>query len=186
MVAERPHRVANDLVERCTGVALSSRGAQGLIDSTAQDLQPWQAERGMPAAAAVVDALAAGDGAADLRVEIAMDGVMAHSDGRWQAVQVATLLVRRLDAQAEEPTLGTVIARRSVCVLGAAADLAARIKQAIGEAGWEPIASGEILGDGAPWIWTRGGYPRSGGASDPGLRSSQRASLCLRPSPVSP
>ena len=153
VIAELPQRVANDLLARCTGVALSSRGAQGLSDRTAQDLQRWQAERGMPAAPAVVDALAAGAGAADLRVEIAMDGVMAHIAGRWQEVQGAPLLVRQLDAQAEEPPLGTVLARRDVCVLGGAADLAARIKQASDDAGWEPIAIGEILGDGAPWIW---------------------------------
>jgi hypothetical protein len=152
MVAELPHRVANDLVQRCTGVALSSRGAQGLIDSTAQDLQQWQAER-RPEAAAVADALGADDGAADLRVEIAMDGVMAHIDGRWQEVKVATLLVRRLEAQAEEPTRGTVLARRDVGVLGTAEDLAVRITQAIGDVGWEPISIGEILGDGASWIW---------------------------------
>jgi hypothetical protein len=34
-VAERPHRVAHDRLQRCTGVALRSRGAQGSIDSTA-------------------------------------------------------------------------------------------------------------------------------------------------------
>jgi hypothetical protein len=84
VLAELPHRVANDLFERCTGVALSSRGALGLIDSTAHDLQPWQAERGTQEVVAVVDALGAGDGAADLGVEIAMDGVMAPIDGRWQ------------------------------------------------------------------------------------------------------
>lgn len=153
VVAELPHRVANDLFERCTGVALSSRGAQGLIDSTAQDLQQWQAERGTQEAVAVVDALGAGDGAADLRVEIAMDGVMAHIDGRWQEAKVATILVRRLAAQAEEPTLGAVLARRYVCALGTAEALAGRIHQIIREAGWERIPMGEILGDGAPWIW---------------------------------
>jgi len=153
VAAELPHRVANDLLQRCTGVALSSRGAQGIIDSTAQDLQRWQAERETQEAAAVADALGSGDSAADLRVEIAMDGVTAHIDGRWQEPKVATILVRRLDAQAEEPTLGAVLARRYVCVLGAAEELAARIKQVIREAGWERIPLGEILGDGAPWIW---------------------------------
>jgi hypothetical protein len=39
VVAELPHRMANDLFQRCTGVALSLRGARGIIDSTAQDLQ---------------------------------------------------------------------------------------------------------------------------------------------------
>jgi hypothetical protein len=154
VVAELPHRVANDLFQRCTGVALSSRGAQGLIDSTAEDLSAWQAERETQEAEAVVDALASGDGAADLRVEIAMDGVMAHIDGRWQEAKVATILMRRLEAQAEEPTLGAVLARRYVGLLGSAEELAARIQQGIREAGWERIPLGEILGDGAHWIWT--------------------------------
>jgi hypothetical protein len=112
VVAEWPHRVANDLFQRCTGVALSSRGAQGLIDSTAQDLQRWQVERERQEATGAVDALASGDAAADLRLEIAMDGVMAHIDGRWQEAKVGTILVRRLEAQAEEPTLGAILARR--------------------------------------------------------------------------
>jgi len=153
LVAELPQRVANALFQQCTGVALSSRGAQGLLDSTARALHHWQARCGLPEAAAGADALGASDGAAELRVEIAMDGVMAHIDGRWQAVKVATLLVRRLAAEAEEPTLGAVLARRYVCVLGTAEDLAVRVTQAIGASGWEPIAIGEILGDGARWIW---------------------------------
>jgi hypothetical protein len=95
-----------------------------------------------------------GDRGAELRVEIAMDGVMAHIDGRWQEAKVGTILVRQLAAQAEEPTLGTVLARRYIGVLGSAADLALRITQAIREASWERIPVGEILGDGAPWIWT--------------------------------
>jgi hypothetical protein len=154
VVAELPHRVADGLFQRCTGVALSSRGAQGLIDSTAQDLQRWQAEREGQEAAAVGDALGASDEVADLRVEIAMDGVMVHIDGRWQAAKVGTILVRRLEAQAEEPTLGAILARRYVGVLGSADDLAVRINQGIREAGWEPLPLREILGDGAPWIWT--------------------------------
>jgi hypothetical protein len=146
--------VANDLLQRCTGVALSSRGAQGLIDSTAQDLQQWQAARETQEAEVVADAVGSGDGVADLRVEIAMDGVMAHIDGRWQEAKVATILVRRLEASVEEPTLGAVLARRYVGVLGAAEELAARIQQVIRQAGWEHIPMGEILGDGAHWIWT--------------------------------
>lgn len=153
VVAELPHRVANDLLQRCTGVALSSRGAQGLLDSTAQDLQRWQAECERQEAAGGVDALAAGDEAADLRVEVAMDGVMAHIDGRWQEAKVATILMRRLEAQVEEPTLGAVLARRYVAILGSAEELATRITQVIREAGWERLPIGEILGDGAPWIW---------------------------------
>jgi hypothetical protein len=154
VVAELPHRVANDLFERCTGVTLSSRGAQGLIDSTAQDLQQWQAGHETQEAAAVADVLGAGDSVAGLRVEVAMDGVTAHIDGRWQQPKVATILVRRLETQAEEPTLGAVLARRYVSVLGSAEELAAHIQQAIREAGWERIPLGEILGDGAPWIWS--------------------------------
>jgi hypothetical protein len=134
-------------------VTLSSCGAQGLIDSTAQDLKRWQAEQDTQEVTAVAEALGSGDSIADLRVEIAMDGVTAQIDGRWQQPKVATILVRRLAAQAEEPTLGAVLARRYVCVLGAAEELATRIQQGIREAGWERIPIGAILGDGAPWIW---------------------------------
>jgi hypothetical protein len=67
---------------------------------------------------------------------------------------VATLLVRRLEAPVAEPTLGAVLARRSVGGLGAAEELAARIRQVIRRAGWERLPIGESLGDGAPWIWT--------------------------------
>lgn len=82
-----------------------------------------------------------------------MDGVMAHIDGRWQEAKVATILVRRLEAQAEAPTLGAVLARRYVGILGSAEELAARITQVIREAGWEHLPIGAILGDGAPWMW---------------------------------
>ena len=98
LAAELPHRVANDLFARCTGVALSSRGAQGIIDRTANDLSAWQAERERQEAQAVAAALGSGTGVSDLRVEIAMDGVAAPIDGRWQQPKVATLLVRQLDA----------------------------------------------------------------------------------------
>jgi hypothetical protein len=154
VVAELPHRVANDLFQRCTGVALSSRGAQSIIESTAQDLQRWQAEREGQEVAAVAAALGSGDDVSKLRVEIAMDGVMAHIDGRWQEAKVGTILVRQLEAQAEEPTLGAILGRRYVGVLGSAEALAVRLKQMIREAGWEHIPLGEIVGDGAPWIWT--------------------------------
>jgi hypothetical protein len=153
VVAELPHRVANDLFQRGTGVALSSRGAQGRIDSTAQDLQRWQAERETSEAEAVADAFALGNGLADLRVESAMDRVMAHIDGRWQEATVGTVRVRRLEPQAAEPTLGAILARRAVGVLGSAEDLAIRIAQVIGEAGWERLRMGEIVGGGAAWIW---------------------------------
>jgi hypothetical protein len=97
--------------------------------------------------------VAAADSAAELRVEIAMDGVTAHSDGHWQPPKGATILVRQREAQAQTPTLGPVLARRYVSVLGSAEDLAVRIQQGLREAGWEHLSSGEILGDGAPWIW---------------------------------
>jgi hypothetical protein len=56
--------------------------------------------------------------------------------------------------QAEEPTLGAVLARRDVGSLGSAEELAARLTQGIRETGWPRRPRGEILGDGAPWIWT--------------------------------
>jgi hypothetical protein len=98
--------------------------------------------------------LGAGDDVSELRVEIPMDGVMAHIDGRWQEAKVGTTLVRRLAAQAEEPTLGVILGRRYVGILGSAEELAVRLKQMIREAGWECMPLGEIVGDGAPWIWT--------------------------------
>ena len=50
-------------------------------------------------------------------------------------------------------TLGAVLARRYIGILGTAEALAVRIPQAIRAAGWERFPIGEILGDGAPWIW---------------------------------
>jgi hypothetical protein len=154
VAAERPHRVANDLFQRYTGVALSSRGAQGIMDHTAEHLRAWQVARARQEAAAVADAVGAGDGVSDLRVEIARDGVMAHIDGRWQAAKVGTILGRPLEAPVEEPTLGAIFARRDVGVLGSAEDLAVRITQVIRAAGWERMPLGELWGDGAPWMWT--------------------------------
>jgi hypothetical protein len=134
-------------------VPLSSRGAQGLGDSTAQDLQPWQAARETQEAEVVADVVGSGDSVADLGVEVARDGVMAHSDGRWQDAKVATIRVRRFEAPVEEPPLGAVLARRSVGVLGAAEELAACLHQVIRAAHWERLPVGEILGDGAVWMW---------------------------------
>jgi hypothetical protein len=184
MAAALPHRVANAVFARCTGVTLSSCGAQGSIDSTAEDLRTWQVEREVQEASAVGHALAAAESAADLRVEIAMDGVTAHVDGRWQQPKVATILVRQLEARAEKPTLGAVLARRYASVLGSAEDLAVRIQQVFREAGWEHIPIGEILGDGAPWIWNLADahFP---GASDAGRLLPERAPLCLCPSALS-
>lgn len=151
--AELPHRVASALLQQGTGVALSSGGAQGIIDSTAEDLRTWHAKRERREAAAVADALASGDGTADLRVEIAREGVTTHLDGRWPQPQVATSLVRQLDTQTEEPTLGVLLARRDVCVRGPAAERATGIPQALQEAGGPRRPRGEIWGDGAPGIW---------------------------------
>jgi len=153
MAAELPHRVANTLFTRYTGVPLSSCGGQGIIDSTAEALSTWQAGRETRETEAVGEAWAWGDGGSELWVEIAMDGVTAHIDGRWQQPKGATILVRRLATQAAEPTLGAILARRDICVLGPAEELAVRVQQAIHEAGWERIPIGEIVGDGAPWIW---------------------------------
>jgi hypothetical protein len=89
-----------------------------------------------------------------LRIASAREGVTAPSDGRWPPPKGATSVVRQLETQAEEPTLGAVLARRSGSVLGAAAAWAARIPQAIREAGWARLPRGESLGDGAPGRWT--------------------------------
>ncbi len=154
VVAELPQRVANDLFPQCTGVPLSARGAQGILDHTAEDLRTWQVECEGQEAAAVAGARVSDTDVSGLRLELAMDGVMAHIDGRWQEVKVATILVRQPETPAEEPTLGAVLARRYVGILGAPEELAARIKRVLREAGWERIPLGEMLGDGAPWIWT--------------------------------
>lgn len=166
MAAALPHRVANALLPRGTGVARSSRGAQGLMDRTAEALQTWQAARATQAAEAVAAAWASGDGRADRRVESAMDGVTAHIDGRWQPPQVATILGRRLAPQTEEPTLGAILARRYVGGLGPAEELATRIPQVRRAAGGEHLPRGEIWGDGAPGIW------HVADASVPGVRQT--------------
>jgi hypothetical protein len=44
LVAELPHRVANDLLRRVIGLELSSCGAQGIIDSTAADHTRWRTD----------------------------------------------------------------------------------------------------------------------------------------------
>lgn len=145
--------MAHALFAQGTGVSLSSCGGQGLIESPAAALRTGQAECERQEAAAVAQALTVAAAAAALRVEIAMDGVTAHIDGRWQPPQVATRQGRRRSAPGEEPTLGPVLARRSVRLLGPADDVAMGIIQGRREAGWQPLPRGEILGDGAPWIW---------------------------------
>jgi hypothetical protein len=152
LVAELPHRVANDIFARFTGVVLSSQGAQGLIASSAADHRAWRQQTAAQEQAAIA-AMRGRNGASRLRLEIAMDGVKAHSDERWQEPKVTTILVRRLPERPTVPTRGAVLARRYVCVLGAAEDLVERIKIVIREAGWEQFPVAEILGDGAPWIW---------------------------------
>lgn len=153
LAAELPHRVSNDIFWRFTGVELSSCGAQSLIDSSAQDLAAWcrtqQAQEN-----AVVKALLDDDAeACQLRLEIAMDGVKAHIDGRWQEPKVGTIVVRQLPNASPRPIRGAVVARRYVCVLGSAGELARRIKATIHQAGWQDIEVAEILGDGAAWMW---------------------------------
>jgi hypothetical protein len=86
-------------------------------------------------------------------VEIALDRVTAHIDGCWQQPKVGSFLVRQLDAQAAEPTLGAVIARCYVSVLDSADNLAVRVNRVFHEVGWADIPIGEILGDGTPWSW---------------------------------
>jgi hypothetical protein len=152
LVAELPHRVANDIFARFTGVHLSSQGAQSLIESSAADHRCWRQQAEGQDQAVIAEVLQSSD-AAELRLEIAMDGVKAHIDGRWQEPKVATILVRRLPIRPKVPTRGAVLARRYVCVLGSAEDLVERIKAVICKAGWERIPIAEILGDGAAWIW---------------------------------
>ncbi len=98
-------------------------------------------------------AVLAGADAARLRLEVAMDGVKAHIEGRWQEPQVATILVRRLPERPKVPPRGAGLARHYVWVVGSAEDLGGRIKAVSREAGWEHIPVAEILGDGAAWIW---------------------------------
>jgi hypothetical protein len=152
LAAELPHRTATDIFARFTGVALSSRGAQGVIDSSAADHRHWRQQTEAQDQAVVAEVLAGAE-AAQLRLEIAMDGVKAHIDGRWQEPKVATVLVRRLPSRPKVPTRGAVLARRYVCVLGSAEALVERIKAAIREAGWAHIPVAEMIGDGAAWIW---------------------------------
>lgn len=152
LVAELPHRIASDIFARFPGVTLSSRGAQGLIDSSAADHHAWRQKTERQDQTAVVEVLAGPD-ASRLRLEMAMDGVTAPIDRRWQEPQVATGLVRHLPQGVQVPTRGAVRARRYVCVLGTADDLVERITAVIRAAGWDSIPVAEIVGDGAAWIW---------------------------------
>jgi hypothetical protein len=153
VAAEWPPRVAKARCARCTAVCLSACGGQGLSESTADALHTWPAERETCEAEAVGEAVAWGDGGAALRVESAMAGGRAHLDGRWQDAQGGPSLGRQLEAQAAEPPLGAVLARRAGGVLGSAEDLAGRLTQVMREAGWERLPLGPMRGDGAPWIW---------------------------------
>jgi hypothetical protein len=153
LVAELPHRVANDLLHQVTGLDLSSCGAQGIIDRSAADHARWRAATEARDDATVGALAEAGEDTPLLRLELAMDGIKAHIDGRWQEPKVAPLVVRRLPGQSQELTCGTVVARRYLCVVGSAEALVTRIKHMILDVGWEAIPVAEILGDGAPWIW---------------------------------
>jgi len=152
LAAALPHRIASDIFARFTGVALSSRGAPGIIDSRAVAHRHWHHQAEAQDQAAVAAVLAGAD-AARLRLEVAMDGVKAHIEGRWQEPQVATILVRRLPERPKVPPRGAGLARHYVWVVGSAEDLGGRIKAVSREAGWEHIPVAEILGDGAAWIW---------------------------------
>jgi hypothetical protein len=89
VVAARPQRGANALLQQGTGGPRSARGAQGLIAHTADDLSTWQVACEGQEAAAVASARGAAPEGAALRRELAREGVMAHLDGRGQEVQVA-------------------------------------------------------------------------------------------------
>jgi hypothetical protein len=183
VVAELPHRVANDLLPRGTGVALSSRGAPGIIDRPAADLTAWQAARETQEAEAMMEALAASGGAVDLRVELAMDGVMAHIEGRWQEAKVATILVRQREAQAAAPPS----ARSSPAAMSASWGQRRSWPPAANRSAARPAGSASRWGrswEMASLDLARGGYPLSQGASDTGRLASQRAPLCLRASPL--
>jgi hypothetical protein len=158
LVAELPHRVANDLLRRMTGLELSSCGAPGIIDRSAADHARWRTDPATQADTTVAEPLEACEEASSLGPEMAMDGGKAHIEGRWQEPKVATILVRRLPVQPQEPTRGTVVARRYVGILGSAEALVMRIQvmriqQMLDDAGWQHLPVAEILGDGAPWIW---------------------------------
>jgi len=152
LAAELPHRTAADLFQQFTGVDLSSRGAQSVIDSTADDLRAWREDREAGEVREVSSLLAQG---ADLVLEVAMDGVMAHIDGDWHEAKVGTILVRgRGEKTADgEPKLGSVAARRYACVRGGPDELGDEIRKTIRESGWSGIPVAEILGDGSVWIW---------------------------------
>jgi hypothetical protein len=152
VAAELPHRTANDIFQQFTGVDLSSRGGQSIIDSTAKDLREWREDREAGEVFKVSCLLARGE---DLVLEVAMDGVMAHIDGDWHEAKVGTVLVRRRGEKTAsgEPKLGKVEAQRYACVYGSPGELALEIKRTIREAGWDGVPIAEILGDGSKWIW---------------------------------
>jgi hypothetical protein len=149
-VAELPHRVGNDRLRRVTGLELSSCGAQGIIDSRAADHAQWRTDTDARADATAAEPWETGEDAHALHLEMAMDGVKAHIDGRRQEPKVATSLVRRPPVAPQEPTCGTVAARRYRCILGSAEASVTRIKAMIRDAGWARRPVAEVLGDGAP------------------------------------
>jgi len=152
LAAELPHRTACDIFQQFTGVHLSSRGAQSIIDSTAKDILEWREDREAGEVFQVSCLLAKGE---DLVLEIAMDGVMAHIDGDWHEAKVGSILVRVRGEKTDRglPKLGKVVAHRYACVRGGPEELAREIKRTIRESGWGRIPIAEILGDGSHWIW---------------------------------
>jgi hypothetical protein len=153
LAAELPHRVSNDIFGRFTGVERRSCGAQSLIDSSAHALAAWRRAQEAQEHAVVQALLTDHEEASRLRLEIARDGVKAHIDGRWHEPKVGTIVVRQLPKPSPRPMRGAVVARRDVCVVGSADELASRINATIAHAGWHTIEVAAILGDGASWIW---------------------------------
>lgn len=153
LAAALPHRSSHDIFAQFTGISLRSRGAQRLIERSAHDLAMWCRTQEAQDNAVVQALLAAPEEAGRLRLEMAMDGVTAHIDGRWHDPKVGTVVVRRLPKASPRPVRGAVVARRDVCVLGSADELARRINAPIHHAGWHAIEVAEIVGDGAAWMW---------------------------------
>jgi hypothetical protein len=124
-----------------------------MIDRSARDLAAWRRTQETQETTMVKALLDDHEEACRLRLEMAMDGVQAHIDGRWQAPKVGTIVVRQLPKASPRPMRGAVVARRYVCGLGTGDELARGIKATIHHAGWHEIEVAKIVGDGAPWIW---------------------------------
>ncbi len=127
-----------------------------MIRSVAVDVRSGREAEEVVQESAVAAALKRDSTETTLGIELAMDGVMAHVNGAWREVKVATLLVREvLNTVPTDPEQrrGAVVARRYTSVLGGPKELADRVLALIHAAGWESVPVVEVLGDGAPWIW---------------------------------